>query len=156
MNVEILQPLVNAVIAAPIIGIGWYVVHRLNSARDLANKRRELTIQFLLEAYRRLEAGAEREKTEDQTLAFESALADIQLFGDQEQIDAATRFMYDQVKSGNGNVSALLESLRNSMRKQMGLPLAAQKTLVFRFERVVGGVDGQIATITDHVRAMHD
>ena len=58
--------------------IGWFAAHQFNSYRDRVTKRRELRIQYLLEAYRRLEAAANRpDKTEGQTLAFESARSPI-------------------------------------------------------------------------------
>jgi hypothetical protein len=58
MNLPLLLPLI--VTAALAIG-GWYVVHRLSVNRDQQNKRRDLRIQYLIEAYRRLENSANRQ-----------------------------------------------------------------------------------------------
>lgn len=78
MDSDSLKFLVPAIVAV----VGWFMAHQFNSYRDRVNKRRELRIQYLLEAYRRLESAANRpNKTEKQALDFESAVADIQLLG---------------------------------------------------------------------------
>lgn len=62
-----------------VLVVGWFVVHQFNVYRDHQNKRRDLRIQFLLDAYRRLESAAHRgEMTETQKQECESAVADIQ------------------------------------------------------------------------------
>ena len=49
----------DAVIAATLTGVvvvaGWYAAHFLIGKRDPANKRRDLRVQYFVEAYRRLE-----------------------------------------------------------------------------------------------------
>nr|VFK01759.1 MAG: hypothetical protein BECKH772A_GA0070896_102397 [Candidatus Kentron sp. H]VFK01855.1 MAG: hypothetical protein BECKH772B_GA0070898_102497 [Candidatus Kentron sp. H]VFK05166.1 MAG: hypothetical protein BECKH772C_GA0070978_102432 [Candidatus Kentron sp. H] len=39
---------------------GWFVVHVLNASRDRRNKRREIRVKYLIEAYRNLESAAQR------------------------------------------------------------------------------------------------
>ena len=34
--------------------LGWFIAHRLAAARDRANKRREVQVSYLIEAFRRL------------------------------------------------------------------------------------------------------
>ena len=153
MIVEFVQTLVTAGVGAAVVMLGWYIVHRLNASRDLKNKRRDLIMQYLLDAYRRLEAGANREKSEDQTLAFESALADIQLFGTREQIEAAVKFMRAHAETGDGSVQELLNSLRQSMRKELGYLQDNHSLLHLRFERSVGGFDGEVVIRTAPVSA---
>jgi len=85
MNWALLLPL----LVTTFLGVsGWFLVHRLAAIRDSANKKRDLRLTFLLEAYRRLEAGACRGSLEGTNFAngFESAIADIQLLGTPEQV----------------------------------------------------------------------
>ena len=44
-----------------LVAIGWIVVHQLNICRDRQNKQADFRLQFLLEAYRRLEFSAHRD-----------------------------------------------------------------------------------------------
>ena len=57
--------LLSLVISATLAIAGWYVVHRLSLNRDDANKRRELRVRNLLEAYRKLENGSNRQDLGD-------------------------------------------------------------------------------------------
>ena len=84
INWGLLLPLlVTSVVAV----FGWIVGHRLNAERDLHNKRVELRIKFLLEAYRKLEASIEQEINRENLNVLESAISDIQLLGSPEQVD---------------------------------------------------------------------
>jgi hypothetical protein len=47
MNTEVLIPLLLTTCVAV---AGWYAAHRLPARRNLANKRRELRVQYLIEA----------------------------------------------------------------------------------------------------------
>lgn len=80
MKFELLVPLL---ITTTVAILGWIVAHRLEVERDQRNKRREVRLRFLLDAYRRLEAGASRGPIHETKFAdgFESAIADIQLLG---------------------------------------------------------------------------
>lgn len=92
-DAEMLKFVVPSIVAV----VGWFAAHQFNVHRDRQNKHRDLRIQFLLEAYRRLESVANREeKTEDQMLAFEPAVADIQLLGSPEQIIATISYLRQQ------------------------------------------------------------
>lgn len=48
-----------------VVMIGWFVAHQFSVSRDRQNKRRDLRVQFLLEAYRRLEAAADRDSKDE-------------------------------------------------------------------------------------------
>jgi hypothetical protein len=45
----------DVVASVGVVVIGWTVGHWLNARRDLANKRRELRVQYLIEAWRKIE-----------------------------------------------------------------------------------------------------
>jgi len=139
MDIELLKVIVPAaggIVAAVVAVGGWYVAHQLNVARDVANKRRDLRIQYLLDAYRRLEKNANRQlKSVDEDREFESAIADIQLLGTAAQLDALNGFLEDtKTKDGARNINYLLGALRNDLRSELGLGNDARKVMIFRFD----------------------
>ncbi len=95
MNLPLLLPLV---VTAALAIAGLYVVHRLSVNRDQENKRRDLRIQYLLEAYRRLEKAANRRDLNSYARELESALADIQLLGTVRQVSLAHEFAVSMAK----------------------------------------------------------
>jgi hypothetical protein len=129
---ETLKYTIPAVVAV----IGWFAAHQFNVYRDRQNKRRDLRVQFLLDAYRRLESAANRpKKTQEQTLAFESAVADIQLLGTPEQVAATVRYLHEHAAGGGALIDELLRLLRNDLRKEVGLPGKVLNAVIFRFTR---------------------
>lgn len=103
---------------------GWVVGHSLNAERDLHNKRVELRIKYLLEAYRKLESSIEQEVSRENLSVLESAISDVQLLGTPEQVDKVLAWS-DQFKGKERqkdvNLQDLLEDLRASLRKELGL-----------------------------------
>ncbi|WP_153100317.1 hypothetical protein [Paraburkholderia hayleyella] len=134
-----LAPLIGPMIAALFVVIGWYVVHRSNMARDRANKRHDMIVQYLLEAYRRLETAANREdKTEEQAMAFESAVADIQLLGDLGQINETVKYLEAHASGRGATIDNVLSLLRDDLRKELGLSRVNRPLKIFRFVREWG------------------
>ncbi len=121
INWQLLIPLlVTAVVAVS----GWIVGHRLNAERDLQNKRIELRIKYLLEAYRNLESSVETEVSRENLTILESAISDIQLLGTPEQVDKVLSWSSQFSKTGTQkdvNLQDLLEDLRSSLRRELGL-----------------------------------
>ena len=131
-DVETLKYIVPALVAV----VGWFAAHQFNVYRDRQNKRRDLRVQFLLDAYRRLESAANRPmKTEEQTLAFESAVADIQLLGTAEQVSATIDYLREHASGDGAQIDEVLRLLRNDLRKEIGLPGKVENAFVFRFKR---------------------
>lgn len=113
---------------------GWFAAHQFNVHRDRQNKRRDLRIEFLLEAYRRLESAANREgMTEEQKLEFESAVADIQLLGTKEQVDTTVAYLRQHASGSGAQIDSLLQLLRSDLRQELGLSRDASNACVFRF-----------------------
>lgn len=134
MNWALLFPL----LVTTVIGVsGWFAVHWLSTTRDRANKKRDLRLSFLLEAYRRLEAGASRGSLEatDFAVGFESAIADIQLLGTVEQVRLAKNLAIG-IARRDPQVSAgpLLLSLRDELREHLGLQALGEEPLHFRLK----------------------
>lgn len=126
-----------AIIFTPLVAvIGWFVAHQFNVHRDRLNKRHDLRIQYLLEAYRRLESAANREdKSEEQAVAFESAVADIQLLGTSQEIGVTLKYLRGHASSDGAQINELLRLLRDDLRKELGLPVSHDDVVVFRFIR---------------------
>lgn len=148
--------MLNVTILAPLVAvIGWFVAHQFNVYRDRRSKRRDMIAQYLLEAYRRLEAAANREKTDEQAYAFESAIADIQLLGSSDEISTTVTYLLAHAAGGGALIDDVLCLLRNDLRKELGLSPADGKPLIFRFERRWGSGNwkGEPVSTTDPVVA---
>ena len=127
---------IGPTLAAFVAILGWGVSHYLSVSKDYKAKQRDMRIQFLLEAYRRLEAAANRpESGKEEQDKFESALADIQLLGTKTQIEELMHFL-EQWNSleGNASINPLLELLRTHLREELGLEKEIPGIKIFRFE----------------------
>ena len=134
MNWTLLFPL----LVTTLLGVSsWFVAHWLSTTRDSTNKKRDLRISFLLDAYRRLEAGACRGSLENTSFAvgFESAIADIQLLGTAEQVRLA-KDMAVSIAHRDPQASAgpLLLSLRDELREHLGLQALGEEPFHFRLK----------------------
>lgn len=118
MTTELLVPLL---VTATVAIVGWYAAHRLASSRDRLNKRRDLRVQYLIEAYRQLEFVSNRRITPDTAPDFEKAIADIQLFGTPPQVALAHEFATNFARKGTHSLDPLLNHLRNSLREELNL-----------------------------------
>jgi hypothetical protein len=101
--------------------ISWFVGSWLAARRDRANKRRDLRVQYLVDAYRRLEAASHRPLVPPYSSDLESAVADIQLFGSPIQVADAKKFALEMAELGQASLDDLLLSLRNDLRTELQL-----------------------------------
>jgi len=102
--------------------VGWLVVHRMAAKRDQVNKRRELRIQYLIDAYRKLERVSNRdENTPEWGENIESAIAGIQLFGSARQVEMAKEFASDMAAERAASADDLLNDLRKDLRQELNL-----------------------------------
>jgi hypothetical protein len=122
------------VVTAALAIAGWYAVHRLSMNRDQANKRRELRIQYLLEAYRRLENAAHRPDLAEYARDLESALTDVQLLGTERQVSLAHDFAVSMARDRTAALDPLIADLRCELRQQLGLGPVSDRIVVFRYE----------------------
>lgn len=124
MNFNLLIPLLITTIIAI---LGWIVAHRLTAKRDLANKRRELRVKYLIDAYRQLERAGNRLDPSSKWSDLESAIADIQLFGTPKQVEMAKRFADEFAKNRSASLDELLFDLRETLRAELQLePVESQ------------------------------
>ncbi len=117
MNWGLLLPLLITTFTA--VG-GWLVAHRMAAKRDQMNKRRDLRIQYLIDAYRKLERVSNRDKvTPEWAENIESAIADIQLFGSAGQVAMAKQFASDMAAERQASADDLLADLRKDLRQEL-------------------------------------
>jgi hypothetical protein len=130
MKIDQLASMVIAAIALLLGPLGWYIAYRTTVRRDQLAKKRDLRIQYLIDAYRRLESAANR--TNAQTQELESAVADIQLFGSAEQITLVRKFAEEFAAERSAGLEDLLESLRADLRKELDLGISPAKIVHLR------------------------
>jgi hypothetical protein len=123
------QLFVTFVVAA----LGWWSAHALSARRDLANERRKLRVSYLIEAYRRLESGANSSDPKTKQSQLESAIADIQLLGSPSQVNMARHFAKSISENGESSLDELLYDLRNSLRTELQLECVDEKIVFLRF-----------------------
>lgn len=114
---------------------GWVVGHHFTSKNAANNKRRDLSTKFLIEAYRTLTTEvAHREQSTERTAKIENLVSDIQLFGSVEQVELA-KALADEVAAGSDfELDPLINSLRQSLRKELGLKPITRNVRWLRFK----------------------
>ena len=115
------HPLVTLLIPTLVAVASWFAGSSLSARRDRANKRRDLRVQYLIEAYRRLSTATQRELNAEYFAAMDSAIVDIQLFGTPNQILAAQTFAKHLADHRVAQVDKLLASLRDDLRDELKL-----------------------------------
>lgn len=115
---------------------GWFVVHQLSVSRDRLNKHRDIRIHYLTSAYQRLANASMRPPSKNFPYFkdMESAIADIQLFGTEKQIEIANAFMEEFQKTNKGSLDSLLNDLRNDLRNELELTKLKDNVRWFRPE----------------------
>ena len=128
-------PLIGPMLAALVAIIGLAISHWLTSKRDLANEKRKIRINFMIDAYRKLENGSSRgvnqEKYSDE---FHSAIADIQLLGSRDQVEIA-RKIASALGNRSGkplNINELLNARREELRSELNLPPVSRELVILR------------------------
>lgn len=131
MDLDYLKIIITVALAV----IGWLIGHYFTARRDVANKRRELVIAHLIEAYRIItNEVSHRNESEARNIKLENILSDIQLFGSQEQIALAKQLADEVAAGGVFELDPLIVSLRNSLREQLNLSAVKGNVRWLRFE----------------------
>jgi hypothetical protein len=128
-----LGTLIALLIPTLVAVVSWFVGSWLVAKRDRANKRRDLRVQYLIEAYRRLATATERKETGAEFFAvLDSAIVDVQLFGSADQIQAAQKFAKQLAEHRMAQMTELLASLRDDLRKELKLERVEGSIVVLR------------------------
>lgn len=118
MNWSLLLPLLTTTAVAV---LGWFAAHWFSVSRDRANKRREMRLARLIDAYRALERSAHRPFTGSTADAVSDAFADVQLLGSQEQVALAQKLMEEFAANRGVDWQPLLLSIRDEIRTELRL-----------------------------------
>jgi hypothetical protein len=119
-------------VTALVAFVASWLAHTLSASRDRRNKRRDQRISFLIEAYRRLEFISNRPSLKDMD-QFESAIADIQLFGSANQIRLAQAAAREFVDTKSVSLDPLLEAVRKDLRAELQLEYVSGKLIFLRY-----------------------
>ncbi len=134
LMVSALVGLVAAIIGAVVVVVGRQISHRRELERTLAAKRRDITVQFLIDAYRRLEYASNRsdDRSVEKAAEIERTFADIQLFGSPQLVDAVQATASEWAKGGGTSLTPLLTQLRQSLRSELNLDEVSPRVVSFR------------------------
>lgn len=123
---------IKTLIVLIITVIGWTIVHFLTKKRDAVNKRKEIRIKYLIDAWKLLEEASNRQNC-DLNKNIEIAIADIQLFGTKKQIELAQKIAEDISSKGTGDSLELLKELRKDLRNELNLETVPDQFKFIRF-----------------------
>jgi hypothetical protein len=128
--IEIISASIGAIIALLI----WYLSSRDLKKKEKENKQREIRLNYLIEAYQKLESASNRPLTPESiyTKNIESAIADIQLFGTRKQYELIQVFSKTYTDIHNASIDNLLNNLRDDLRSELDLETLPSNRVLFR------------------------
>ena len=121
----------DLIIQCIITVIGWIVVYIFAIRQNTQIKKKEVTIEYLIQAWGKLEKASNRKDNRYNT-EIETAIADIQLFGTNRQIELAQQFAEEFARNKDSSTLDLLVLLREDLRKELKLERVPKK---FKFLR---------------------
>jgi hypothetical protein len=129
----LLAPLIGAVVVV----YGWRKSHQLAAERDQRNKRRELRLSAMLDAYRALASSVHRPDSDfgNAIVEVEKALQSIQLLGTPAQIALVQRLLQEFGRNGTTDFEPVLLELRTSLREDLALEPVTGRLLFLRFDK---------------------
>ena len=118
MEFDYIKIIVTVILAV----LGWMVGHYFNSKRIRDQKRRDISTEHLINAYRILTNEiAHRNKTKERLEKLENILSDIQLFGSNYQVELAKKLADEVASGGKYKLDPLINSLRDDLRSELHL-----------------------------------
>ena len=124
----------DLIIQCIITVIGWIVVYILAIRQNTQIKKKEVTIEYFIQAWGKLEKASNRKDNRYNT-EIETAIADIQLFGTKQQIELAQQFAEEIARNKESSALELLILLRENLRKELKLEKAPRKFKFLRFSK---------------------
>jgi hypothetical protein len=135
---------VAIVVGVAIAAAGWIA----NGVLARRAVRRRMRVEYLVSAYRRLEAASNRNMTRDHETAIESAISDVQLFGTPRQVELADRFAREFATTSSADSTPVLEELRTALRAELLLEKIPPRSVWLRITH-----EGQWAEEEARIRA---
>ncbi len=124
----------DLIIQCIITVIGWIVVYIFAIRQNTQIKKKEVTIEYLIQAWGKLEKASNRKDNRYNT-EIETAIADIQLFGTKRQIELAQQFAEEIARNKESSTLELLVLLREDLRKELKLERVPRKFKFLRFSK---------------------
>lgn len=124
----------DLIIQCIITVIGWIVVYIFAICQNTQIKKKEVTIEYLIQAWGKLEKASNRKDNRYNT-EIETAIADIQLFGTKRQIELAQQFAEEIARNKESSTLELLVLLREDLRKELKLEKVPRKFKFLRFSK---------------------
>ena len=124
----------DLIIQCIITVIGWIVVYIFAIRQNTQIKKKEVTIEYLIQAWGKLEKASNRQDNRYNT-EIETAIADIQLFGTKRQIELAQQFAEEFARNKDSSTLDLLVLLREDLRKELKLERVPKKFKFLRFSK---------------------
>lgn len=124
----------DLIIQCIITVIGWIVVYIFAIRQNTQIKKKEVTIEYLIQAWGKLEKASNRKDNRYNT-EIETAIADIQLFGTNRQIELAQQIAEEIARNEESSALDLLVLLREDLRKELKLERVPRKFLFLRFSK---------------------
>lgn len=100
--------------------VGWFAMHFFNQKRDNLNKKKDLRVRYLINAWQLLESASNRHDN-SMSSNLEKAIADIQLFGTLKQIRLSREFASKFAATRKADCNILLNDLRDDLRQELNL-----------------------------------
>lgn len=100
---------------------GWLIGHWLTARREIEQKKREIRVVHLREAYLKLANLADRGSLPEDIHDVQDAFNDIQIFGEERQIGLMATFIQELNEGKSPQINELLKELRNEIRQHIGL-----------------------------------
>ena len=122
----------NIIFSSFLVILGWGVTYFLALKKSARDKRREVTTEYLIKAWRTLESASNRSDNSHKA-KLETAIADIQLLGTQKQIELAQQFADQISQTRSGDALELLIQLREDLRMELKLSPVKRNLKILRF-----------------------
>ena len=118
--------------------IGWVIVHRFTSRRDLENKKREIKIDLSIRAYESISLWMSEPDGGEPLKDLINTLILIQCFGSETQVENAKKVLRSIPENSNrvDGLGDLVSSLRDDFRTDIELPTLKGNVATVNLSRV--------------------
>lgn len=126
---------VAGLVVAVALAVGGWIASGVLARRDA---RRTLRVEYLISAYRRLDAASNRSMSPEDEREIELATSDIQLFGSPATIALADDFVREFAEQRVAQTAPLLENLRRELRSELRLDDVPPRSVWLTIDRGAG------------------
>jgi hypothetical protein len=118
MDISYLKIIVTILLAFS----GWLVAHYFTNQRQIVSKQRAIVTEHLINSYNVLTHDiSQREPSDKRNEAFEKLIANIQLFGSEEQIEITIALANSYASGKDFDLDPIINNLRNDLRERLNL-----------------------------------